>query len=232
MFAIDFWQHFSFAPNVTKLPLCVDIGNFSSYYNCSTRCSCCCYSLAPTATLRKITKICKFVLAKSRSRQTICWLRRTRKDARTRMRNCCHFTSARIDKMIDYTQPSRRSPCPRAQKKKMQTFCNQINSLRRLSCDAKKKKIYQNCKLPKPLKLLKSCWQRARGCENEEEQGVSREIYQLEMICALISVDRETYLVRDWRRGTFDTRLYGFLYGKGYGYKVAQWSIKSWQNLC
>lgn len=37
--------------------------------------------------------------------------------------------------------------------------------------------------------------------EDEEEQGVSREIYQLEMICALISVDRETYLVSSRGRG-------------------------------
>lgn len=47
--------------------------------------------------------------------------------------------------------------------------------------------------------------------EAEEEQGVSREIYQLEMICALISVDRETYLVSSrGRRGraTFDTTDY------------------------
>lgn len=45
--------------------------------------------------------------------------------------------------------------------------------------------------------------------EDEEEQGVSREIYQLEMICALISVDRETYLVSRVRgRATFDTTDY------------------------
>lgn len=129
-------QHFSFPPNVTKFPSSADIGNFSSYTlhqlyllllvllstTIAVPARAVRYSLAPTATLwtllRKITKICKFVLAKSRSRQTICWLRDSvsramlprMRGTRMRMRNCCHFTSALIKWLI--TRSRRRSLSP------------------------------------------------------------------------------------------------------------------------